>query len=180
VLEPTDLISGMVLRPLSLDDAQELAAAYSRNPEYLAPWEPSRSDEFFTEAWQSRDIASRIADAEADSAYSFGLFDGTQVVARFTLSRVVRASFQSAGLGYWVDERHAGRGLATAAVTAILRQARDDLGLHRVEASTVLHNLASQRVLLNTGFQQIGMAPKYLKIAGSWQDHNLYQAILHD
>lgn len=102
------------------------------------------------------------------------------MVARFTLSRIARASFQSAGLGYWVDERYAGRGLATAAITTILSHARDDLGLHRVEASTVLHNLASQRVLIKAGFQQIGMAPKYLKIAGSWQEHNLYQAILHD
>jgi ribosomal-protein-alanine N-acetyltransferase len=180
VLEPIDLINGIVLRPLSLHDAGPLAAAYSRNRSYLAPWEPTRTDEFFTEAWQSKHIASTVASAESDSAYFLGLFDGTEVVGRFTLSRVVRASFQSAGLGYWVDERYADKGLATAAVTAILARARDNLGLHRVEASTVLHNLASQRVLVKAGFQQIGMAPKYLKIAGSWQDHNLYQAILHD
>ena len=58
--------------------------------------------------------------------------------------------------------------------------ARDELGLHRIEASTLLHNVGSQRVLLKAGFQQIGMAPRYLQIAGKWQDHNLYQVVLHD
>lgn len=58
--------------------------------------------------------------------------------------------------------------------------ARDELGLHRIEASTLLHNAASQRVLLKAGFQQIGMAPRYLQIAGKWQDHYLYQVVLDD
>lgn len=52
--------------------------------------------------------------------------------------------------------------------------------VHRKEASTLLHNAGSQRVLLKAGFRQIGMAPRYLKIAGKWQDHNLYQVVLHE
>lgn len=89
------------------------------------------------------------------------------------------APFQSAGLGYWVDKSYAGRGLASAAVQVIVDMARDELGLHRIEASTLLHNIGSQRVLLKAGFQQIGMAPQYLQIAGKWQDHNIYQVVLH-
>ncbi|WP_308215262.1 GNAT family N-acetyltransferase [Pseudarthrobacter sulfonivorans] len=59
-------------------------------------------------------------------------------------------------------------------------QTSPDLGLHRLEASTLLHNVGSQRVLQKAGFRHIGMAPQYLRIAGKWQDHNLYQVILHD
>jgi [ribosomal protein S5]-alanine N-acetyltransferase len=36
---------------------------------------------------------------------------------------------------------------------------------------------ASQRILLRTGFAQYGMAPKYLKIAGRWQDHLMFQLL---
>ena len=107
------------------------------------------------------------------------MFDGSTIVGRFNLSGIVRGPFQNAGLGYWVDAGYAGKGLATAAVQAIVRVARDDLGLHRVEASTLLHNHGSQRVLRKAGFEHIGMAPSYLRIAGTWQDHNLYQVILH-
>lgn len=173
------LVDGIDLRPLAPGDAKELAAAYSRNRAHLAPWEPLREDAFFTEAGQSADIAKRIESSEAGSGYSLGLFDGDTIVGRFNLAGIVRGPFQSAGLGYWVDGQYTGRGLASATVKTIVRMARDDLGLHRVEASTLLHNQASQRVLLNAGFQQIGMAPDYLQIAGRWQDHNLYQTILH-
>ncbi|MGK9148489.1 GNAT family N-acetyltransferase [Plantibacter flavus] len=175
----SNLGDGIDLRPLTLDDAGALAEAYSRNRTHLAPWEPARQDGFFTEAAQSADLVSRIAASDAGNAYSLGLFDGTTIVGRFNVAGIVRGPFQSAALGYWVDGRYTGKGLASATVQTIVRMARDDLGLHRLEASTLLHNVPSQRVLLKAGFEHIGMAPQYLQIAGVWQDHNLYQTILH-
>ena len=53
-------------------------------------------------------------------------------------------------------------------------------GLHRVEAGTLVHNESSQRVLEACGFEYYGTAPKFLFINGAWQDHRLYQRILHD
>ena len=71
-------------------------------------------------------------------------------------------------------------GLATAAVRDMVRVAFDELRLHCVQAETLLHNVRSQRVLKRNGFRRIGMAPAYLKIAGRWQDHILYQVINDD
>lgn len=175
-----DLTEGFTLRPLALSDARELAAAYRRNRAHLAPWEPLRPDRFFTQAGQEEDLESRLAASTAGTGYSLGVLQGARIVGRFNLAGIVRGPFQSGGLGYWVDRDVAGRGLATAAVKAILSAARGELGLHRVEASTLTHNHASQRVLRKAGFEQIGMAPRYLRIAGRWQDHNLYQVILHE
>ncbi|WP_411803951.1 GNAT family N-acetyltransferase [Arthrobacter sp. LAPM80] len=168
------------MRILRHSDAPALTAAYERNREHLAPWEPVRPDEYYTQAWQAGDIASRLAATEAGSGYPLGLFCGATLVGRFNLAGIVRGPFQSAGLGYWVDAGFTGRGLASAAVKTILETARDELGLHRIEAGTLLNNIGSQKVLLKAGFEHIGVAPRYLKIAGSWQDHNLYQVILHE
>jgi len=168
------------MRVLRLSDATALAAAYVRNRAYLSRWEPVRPEDYYTEAWQAADIASRLVANEAGEGYPFGLFDGDTLVGRFNLAGIVRGPFQSAGPGYWVDSKYAGRGLASATVQVVVETARDELGLHRIEASTLLHNVGSQRVLLKAGFQQIGMAPRYLQIAGTWQDHNLYQKVLHD
>lgn len=170
----------IVLRQLRLDDAAALVAAYERNRDHLAPWEPLRPAEFFTEAGQTADIAQRLAMAAAADGYALALLDGDRVVGRFNLAGIVRGPFQSAGLGYWVDADFTGRGLASATVRAIVAAARDELGLHRIEASTLVHNVASQRVLLGSGFERIGMAPRYLRIAGRWQDHELFQVILTD
>ena len=51
------------------------------------------------------------------------------------------------------------------------------LALHRVQAETLRHNVRSRRVLAKNGFERIGMAPKYLRIAGEWQDHDLFQKL---
>ncbi|HZJ04274.1 MAG TPA: GNAT family protein [Nocardioidaceae bacterium] len=67
--------------------------------------------------------------------------------------------------------------LATAAVRDIKRVAFEELGLHRIQAETLLHNARSKRVLERNGFVRIGMAPEYLKSAGEWQDNDLYQVL---
>jgi ribosomal-protein-alanine N-acetyltransferase len=151
-----------------------------RNREYLSPWEPVRPEEYYTEAWQAADIARRLVAEKSGEGYPLGLFFDDTLVGRFNVAGIVRGPFQSAGLGYWVDSACAGRGLASAAVQVIVETARAELGLHRLEASTLLHNAGSQRVLLKAGFRLIGMAPRYLQIAGEWQDHNLDQVVLHD
>jgi ribosomal-protein-alanine N-acetyltransferase len=70
-----------------------------------------------------------------------------------------------------------GRGYASEAVAAMLRLAFDELRLHRVQAETLRHNVRSQRVLAKNGFEHIGMAPRLMRIAGEWQDHDLFQRL---
>jgi ribosomal-protein-alanine N-acetyltransferase len=177
---PRAVSDRVVLRLLRPSDLQALTSAYRRNRAHLVAWEPERPEEFFGRDAQTIDLANRLQAQEAGGSFAFGLFDGDANVGRFNLSGVVRGPVQSAVLGYWVDADYEGRGLGSAAVRAIVDFARDDLRLHRIEASTLLHNVGSQRVLMKSGFQQIGMAPSYLQIAGRWQDHNLYQVVLHN
>ena len=59
----------------------------------------------------------------------------------------------------------------------IVQAAFDGLGLHRIEASTQVHNIKSQRVLQRTGFIRIGVAPDYLNVDGEWKDVALYQLV---
>lgn len=73
-----------------------------------------------------------------------------------------------------------GQGTGDGAVEEVCRIAREELGLHRVEAGTLVDNTASQRVLAKAGFEQYGTAPKYLHINGAWRDHRLFQRLLHD
>lgn len=80
-------------------------------------------------------------------------------------------------MGHWVAAEHNGRGLATGAVREITRVAFEELGLHRIEAGTLLRNVRSQRVLERNGFVRFGVATAYLNIAGRWQDHVMYQVV---
>ncbi len=107
------------------------------------------------------------------------LEDG-EIAGRVNLNNVVRGPFQSGSLGYWVDGNRTGRGIATAAVRAFIPIIFGREGLHRIEAGTLPHNHASQRVLARNGFQRFGVAPRYLNIAGEWQDHILHQLLAED
>ena len=173
------LPEGYDIRPLGEGDASALAAAYVRNREHLAPWDPKREDWFFTERGQRADVEAKLAMAGQGLVVPWLVMHGADVVGRVNLNNIVRGVFQNASLGYWVDHAHTGRGLASAAVRFAVERA-DALGLHRLEAGTLVHNVASQRVLTRTGFEQYGVAPAYLYINGRWQDHHLYQRILHD
>lgn len=50
----------------------------------------------------------------------------------------------------------------------------DDLSLHRVEAACLPSNNPSQGVLSKAGFRYEGLAKKYLKINGEWEDHMIF------
>jgi [ribosomal protein S5]-alanine N-acetyltransferase len=182
VIDPIPLHDGVVLRQFEASDSTALAAACLRNRERLAEWEPVRPESFFTVEGQSAELAIQLESAATGSSVPLALVhvDSGMVVGRFSITGIIRGPFLSANLGYWVDGAFEGRGLATAAVGAIISLARDDLGLHRLQAGTLPRNVASQAVLRRNGFDRIGFAPRYLRIAGEWQDHDLFQVILHD
>ncbi|WP_104168259.1 GNAT family N-acetyltransferase [Arthrobacter sp. SX1312] len=178
-MPPPTFPSGVSLRPLRATDAAALAQAYRDNREHLAPWEPLREDGFFTEAGQAEQIARRLEGRAAGTDMPWVLATEERIIGTMTLSGIVHGPFLSAHVGYWVARWMQGRGVCSTALQDVLRHARDELGLHRVQASVLPHNTAWTTVLRRAGFTLIGTAPSYLRIAGSWQDHLLYQRILH-
>jgi [ribosomal protein S5]-alanine N-acetyltransferase len=157
-----------IIRPLTPDDAGELAALLAENREFLAPFEPVRDDRFYTVEGQRERIAN-------DEPLAFAILAGDRIAGTVALSNVVFGAFHSANLGYWIAEQLNGRGLATRAVGEMIEFAFGELGLHRLEAGTLVDNIPSQRVLEKNGFEQIGLARRYLQIAGEWRDHLLFQ-----
>ncbi|MCW2901218.1 MAG: GCN5-related N-acetyltransferase [Streptosporangiaceae bacterium] len=165
-------------RLVTLDDAPVLAELLSLNRDFLAPWEPIRGEEYFTVDGQHAVIRDALERHEQASTLPHVILgDSGRVIGRITLSGIVRGCFQSCCLGYWVSAADNGRGFATAAVREIVGVAFEDLGLHRVQAETLLHNVRSQRVLEGNGFVRFGLAPAYLNIGGRWQDHAMYQLV---
>lgn len=165
------------IRPVAVADAARLTEVYRSNRRFLAPWVPTRDESFFTVEGQRDRLERAQRDRAGGTGHSCVIeYDG-QIVGTVTLSAIERGVAQTAHLGYWVAAEVNGRGVATRAVGRILDVAFGELGLHRVQAATLVHNTGSQRVLERNGFEPIGLARSYLKIAGEWQDHRLYQRL---
>lgn len=173
------LPDGFEIRPIQQSDSTAVGEAYRRNREHLAPWDPDRPESFWSDEGQAEDVARQVAAAEEGRTFSYLMVHEDQVVGRGMITNIVRAHMLSAVVGYWIDHGHQGRGLATA-MTGFLVQEATEIGLHRLEAGTMIENVASQRVLERSGFTRIGVAEKLLYIQGEWRDHVLFQRILHD
>ncbi len=171
------MIEQVELLPVQPSDAEALATLYVRQREFLMPYEPDRPDGFYTIAGQRTELEHSVAQRQADLRHRFLIMLDGWPVGALSISNLVRGPFQSANLGYWVAQEVNGRGVGTRAVAAACEWAFGIGGLHRLEAGTLTDNVASQRVLEKNGFERIGIAPRYLKIAGAWRDHILFQRI---
>ena len=58
--------------------------------------------------------------------------------------------------GYWVAEKHQGRGYATEMLSGILEFSKNQLGIKEISASTVLNNPTSEHILLKNHFKYQG------------------------
>ena len=66
--------------------------------------------------------------------------NGNQFAGEVSLGNVQRGPFQSAFVGYWIDEAAAGNGYVPEGVVLMLRFAFEELRLHRIEAAIVPRN----------------------------------------
>lgn len=162
----------LTLEPLSGRHAAELLAYYERNQEHLQPWEPERSESFYTLDYHRAVISSSESEFVQGTAARFVALEhgGKQIVASVNLSNIRRGVVHAGIIGYSVDEAHQGRGYATEAVGAVVRYGFDVLNLHRIETSYQPANERSGRVLRKLGFTVEGYARDYLFLNGAWRD----------
>ncbi len=168
------------LRPLKVSDWDVWHEVRTRSRDWLEPWEPlgepgAPDPSVDADAFKSR-CGSWDRQRHFDAAYGFGIFlrDKGPLIGEVSLGSVQRGPFQSANVGYWIDEASAGRGYMPEAVAVILRQAFEHLGLHRVEAAIVPRNDRSRRVAEKLGMRDEGISSRFLQIRGVWEDHVRY------
>ena len=149
----------VTIRPAVRSDATEVAALLASQRQHLAPWDPRREPAFFTRGGQRARLSQVERERTAGTSFRFLILEGGELAGEVSITNIVRRSFQSANVGYWVA---------------------GELELHRLEAGTLMHNLASQIVLDRNGFVPFGVAPNYLRIAGAWCDHVLFQRTSDD
>lgn len=172
---------------------------------HLAPWSPTADALGGTHEGMFAQALARGRD-EARSGTGCRLLAFTHdgaLVGGFNLNTIVRGVFQNANAGWWVSADQLRKGYATEGVRALLalafaplanaratiRNAGADpmvdgitsgLGLHRVQCGVIPRNTASLAVAAKAGFRAEGMALQYLKIAGRWEDHQMFARTIED
>jgi RimJ/RimL family protein N-acetyltransferase len=166
------------LRPFSPEDAVELLKLQLDNRRFFERFSMERNEDFYTVESQLKRIQQYEEERKLDQTYMFGIFakEGT-LIGTIDLFQVLRGSLQGAFIGYFLDEKHNGKGYTTEAVKLLVGYAFNELKLHRIEAGVMPHNLGSIRVLEKSGFHKEGISVKNVKINGKWEDHQMLAII---
>ena len=172
----------LVLRPPLANDYSAWAALRLESRDFLTPWEPVWSEDDLTRNSFRLRVKRAVREIATDEAYCLFVLDASSetLLGGLTLGLVRRGVAQACTLGYWMGERHAGKGHMTEAVRGALAFAFSELALHRVEAACLPHNTPSRRLLERVGFLPEGEARGYLRINGVWADHLLYGMLATD
>lgn len=163
--------SNMVLKILAPHNAEELLQYYIKNKNHLKNFEPFREEKFYTLETQKKLLSESYRQFLMGNSYDFGIFVKDKFIGKVKLSNIVYGAFKSGILGYSLDESCQGKGYMTEAVSLVCQYAFEELELHRIEASTLVDNIKSQKVLKRCGFMELGLNKNYLYINGKWQDH---------
>jgi ribosomal-protein-alanine N-acetyltransferase len=166
----------VVLRTPQMSDYPAWAELRAASREFLTPWEPLWANDELSRASFRRRVRHYLRDLREDIGYALFIFTASAdaLVGGLTLCNVRRGVTQSCTLGYWIGARYARQGYMTAAVRTVIPFVFDSLELHRLEAACLPTNTASIKLLERTGFEREGLARRYLRINGVWQDHLLY------
>jgi ribosomal-protein-alanine N-acetyltransferase len=169
---PVVLTEGSVgLRPLRQRDSREWRSVRARNADWLRPWEATSPEPALDAPPTYAAMVRRLrTEAREGRTMPFVITFGGDLVGQLTVGGISWGSLRSAYIGYWVDQRVAGRGITPTAV-ALATDHCFATGLHRIEINIRPENVASRRVVEKLGFRPEGLRPRYLHIDGDWRDH---------
>jgi [ribosomal protein S5]-alanine N-acetyltransferase len=155
----------VTLRRITADDEEEFTRLARASIKLHRPWIflPEDPAEF-------ADYLRYYESGEAESTLICVRESGA-IAGFVTVNDVVRGAHQRATVGYGVFAPRAGRGYMSEGFGLVFRFAFGDLGLHRLEADIQPGNVASLRFAAKIGFRREGFSPAFIRIDGTWKDH---------
>lgn len=158
-------------------DEKDILSYYLKNKNYLKRFEPDREKDFYTLDTQKKNLIESYKDFLNGKNINFGIYKNSKLIGKIQMSNIVIGVFKNAFVGYSIDEDEQGKGYMKEALNLVIKYAFEELNLHRLEASTLVDNLKSQRVLKACGFSELGINSSYLFINGKWRDHITFYRI---
>ncbi len=169
----------LYLKVLGSESSKEVVNYYKRNQDFLKRWESIKRDDFYTLEYHKRLLSIEKDEIEDGKRLKLWIYlkNTNSIIGYINFGNIIRGSFESSFLGYKLDYKNRNKGYMTEALNHALNYYFNTLKLHRVEVNVMPENLASIKVVQKLGFQKEGLARKYLKINGVWEDHIHYSLI---
>ena len=168
---PTIETERLILRPFTVDDAQELQRLIgdkdiaSTTLNIPHPYEDGMAEEWIGRNQERFDKGEGVNFAIVHREEGF--FIGG-------IGLGINKEHESAELGYWVGKPYWNNGYCTEAAQAVVRYGFEALGLNRIHAAHMRRNPASGKVMQKTGMKHEGCLRQHIKKWGKFEDIESY------
>ena len=178
--ELRDDVRRIHIRPVQMEDAEELFRAIEESLDQLCAWMTWCHRDYTFEHSQAF-LVQAIAAWNAAREFSFAILDSTDgtLLGSVGINQLNRAH-NFANLGYWVRRTRTRCGVASVAVNLAAQFGFHELGLTRLELLIPARNVPSQRVALKSGARSEGTLRQRLVLAGELHDAALYSLVPQD
>lgn len=152
--------------------AQDLPAWYA----YLCIPESLRHSSWQLSSAQDLQQFIQVQDwSQAGAQIKFAIAERATDVLRGTIGfHTVSLANKSAEIAYDIHPEDWGKGIATSACIELSHWAHQTLRFHRIQASVLDTNAASQRVLIKAGFQREGLLRAYRQVRDEPRDYWMF------
>jgi RimJ/RimL family protein N-acetyltransferase len=160
------------------NDAQELGLAVTRNLEHLSPWMAWTDQEPESLERRVERLRRNRGSFDLGEDFTYGIFtpDSGHVIGSAALH--TRSGEGSLEIGYWIDNSHTGKGLATEASAALTRVGFEVLEVQRIEIRCHPDNVASMRIPQKLAFTREGtLRSRYPWRTGEFQDQVVWSLL---
>lgn len=163
--------SETTLKPLELQNADELFALVDANRERLRKWLPWVDHN--NSAQDSREFIERsLEKTAAQEELTYGIWSNERIAG--VVGVFLRAKAPTAEIGYWIGSEFEGRGLITKSVAALLPDLFETRDLNRVEIQCAPANLRSRAIPERLGFQLEGTLREADRLYDRFVDNCIY------
>lgn len=117
-------------------------------------------------------VAERFRDGSPD--FTFGAFEGDQLVGMATFVRERQAKSRHKGniYGVYVAGAHRGKSVGRALIGELLRRAREDATLEQILLAVGTGREAARRLYRGFGFETFGTEPRALRVGTEYVDED--------
>ncbi|MCL1838109.1 MAG: GNAT family N-acetyltransferase [Propionibacteriaceae bacterium] len=181
-LWPVSLSYGQVnLRPLSTRDEAAWSEIRQRSSQWLGPWDSTRPENSLEQQQSFRQLVKNFQRRARKGLllpwavyYAPDVGEKAVFCGQVTVSGISHGSACWGTIGYWIDQRWAGRGIIPLAVALATDFCFQKLSLHRIEVAIVPQNEKSLAVVRKLGFRHEARLSRYMHVGGQWRDHDLF------
>jgi ribosomal-protein-serine acetyltransferase len=158
--------------PAAVSDASALASLVQANVAHLQTYLPKVTGLATVDACE-RHLQHVLDCGRENEVFEWHIVDNGALCGAVRLNHIEEENHK-ASIAYYLGANHQGKGLATAAVSAVLGYCFSHMGMNRIELKCASENLGSQQVAKRLGFMWEGMLRQAELLNGGYVDLFVY------